>query len=350
MAQRTIDVHNHYYPKEYLDYLVTRTDKAVRAVQTGPHSYVCKYKEVVVAHIDRPGHYDLEARIADLDKAGLDVQIMSKTVPGPELLEPEAGVYWAKKINDAYAEAIQKYPGRLYSYASLPYQDVDEACKELERCSKDLGVRGIQMFSNCQGVPMHEPQFDPIFALAEQWDLPILMHPTIPLTADILDLMKIPYQLYGYTFDTTMAVISLIFQGVFQRHPKMKMIHAHLGGMAPYLVRRLEDSWKGYAKEWGLELDEMPGDTYKRQVWPDTTSFYLPAMKCCMEWVGVEHMVIGTDYAHRVGDPEGAIKSIIDLGKEMNLTPDEVDLLLGKNAEKLFNLPPANGDSGRNLA
>lgn len=341
---RTIDVHNHYYPWDYLMHLNARPGK-VRAKQTGPNSYVMYCGDVIVAHIDRPGHYDIDARIRDLDKAGMDTQIMSKTVPGPELLEPEEGVYWAKRINDAHAEAVQKYPHRLYAYAALPYQDVDAACKELERCYRDLGVKGIQMFSNVQGTPMHDPQFEPLFEMAAEYGLPILMHPTVPLTGSILDKMKIPYQLYGYTFDTTMAVISLIFHGVFSRHKKLRMIHAHLGGMVPYLVRRLRDSWKGYSKEWGLELDEYPDLIYQRQVYPDTTSFYLPAMKCCLEWVGDEHMMVGTDYAHRVGDPEGAIKSILDLGDQLRLTQDQIDNILGRNAEKLFNLPPMPGKS-----
>ena len=160
------------------------------------------------------------------------------------------------------------------------------------------------------------------------------------MTSDAMDKSRIPYQLYGYTLDSTLCVISLIFNGTFERCPDFKLIHAHLGGVAPYLVRRLQDAWKGYASEWGLELEKHPEETYRERVWADTTSFYLPAMKCCMEWLGPEHMIIGTDYAHRVGDPEGAIQSIIELGKEMDLDQDTVDLILGKNAEELFNLPP----------
>ena len=345
MNQRTVDVHNHYYPWDYLQYLVSRKGEKVRAEQTGPTSYVVRCGDVIVAHIDRRGHYDIEARIADLDAAGMDVQIMSKTIPAPELLPREEGVYWARRINDAYADACRAYPGRLYAYACLPYQDVDAACRELERCYKDLGVKGVQMFSNCDGEVMFQGKFDPIFQLAGDYGLPILIHPAIPLTAQAMKQSRIPYQLYGYTLDTTMCVISLIFNGTFQRNKSFKVIHAHLGGVAPYLVRRLKDSWKGYAKEWGLELDEHPEETYRKRVWADTTSFYLPAMKCCMEWLGPEHMVIGTDYAHRVGDPEGAIQSVLDLGKELDLERDTVDLILGANAERLFNLPPVAGRS-----
>lgn len=339
MSQRTVDVHNHFYPKDYLAYLTTLTGR-VRAKQTGPNSYVCIAGDVIVAHIDRPGHYDMAARIRDLDNAGLDTQIMSKTIPGPELLTPEDGIHWSKKINDALAVCARDNPGRIYAMATLPYQAPKEAAKELERCYKELGVKGIQMFSNCQGKPMFLPEFDDIFSMAEEYDLPILLHPTVPLTAPAMDLVKIPYQLYGYTVDSTLAVISCIFNGVFERHPKLRMIHSHLGGIAPYLVRRLNDSYKGYAKEWGLPtLSKAPDEYYKTQIWCDTCSFYLPAMRCCMDWVGAGHMMIGTDYAHRVGDPEGAIKSVRALGTAMDLPQDTVDLILGKNAEQLYKLP-----------
>jgi aminocarboxymuconate-semialdehyde decarboxylase len=343
MAQRTVDCHNHWYPPDYLAYLVSRSEPPY-ARQTGPTSYVCYAPgDVIVAHIDRAGHYDLSARIEDLDKAGLDTQIMSITIPGPEMLPTKEGIYWAKRTNDSFARAVQDYPGRFYAYAGLPWQAPDEAVKELERCHRDLGVKGIQVFSNVNGEPLFLDKFDPLWALANELDLPFLVHPTVPLTASVMDMVRIPYQLYGYTLDTSMAVISLIFNGVFQKYPNLKAVHSHLGGMVPYLVQRLKASWKGYAKEWGLELDETPDITYATRVWPDTTSFYLPAMRCALEWVGPGHLVVGTDYAHRVGDPEGAIQAVKDLGASVSLTQDKTDMMLGKNAEALFKLPPMPG-------
>lgn len=343
MAQRTVDCHNHWYPPDYLAYLVSRSEPPY-ARQTGPTSYVCYAPgDVIVAHIDRAGHYDLNARIEDLDKAGLDTQIMSITIPGPEMLPVKEGIYWAKRTNDAFARAVQDHPGRFYAYAGLPWQAPDEAVKELERCYRDLGVKGIQVFSNVNGEPLFLDKFDPLWALANELDLPFLVHPTVPLTASVMDMVRIPYQLYGYTLDTSMAVISLIFNGVFQKYANLKAVHSHLGGMVPYLVQRLRASWKGYAKEWGLELDETPDITYATRVWPDTTSFYLPAMRCALEWVGPGHLVVGTDYAHRVGDPEGAIQAVKDLGASVSLPQDKTDLMLGKNAEALFKLPPMPG-------
>ena len=340
MAQRTVDVHNHWYPKEYLDYLCGRGLKAnPHGEHDGGTHYRMWYKGACVAHIDRAGHYDLEERIKDLDAGGLDTQMLTVTIPGPETLPKKEGLYWAKKCNDHLKSAEEKYPGLLYWLASLPYQDPDEACKELER-AHDMGCRGIQVFSNFNGEPVFLEKFHGIYELANKWELPCLMHPAVPLTAKVMDMMKIPYQLWGYTLDTSMAVVSLIFQGVFEKFPNLTVIHGHLGGTVPYFVRRLQDSYKGYGKEWGVELKESPDITYKTRVYPDTTSFYLPAMKCCLEWVGPDHMCIGTDYAHRVGDPEGAIKAVKDLGEQAGLNQDEIDLILGKNLEKLFKLPP----------
>ena len=150
MAQRTVDVHNHYYPVDYLNHLLGRTGKT-RAVQTGPHSYVMKAGDVIVAHIDRPGHYDLAARIADLDKAGMDTQVVSKTVPGPEMLERDEGVYWAKRINDALAEAAKKYPHRLYAYACLPYQERRRGLQGTDALLQGARLQGHSDVLQCSG-------------------------------------------------------------------------------------------------------------------------------------------------------------------------------------------------------
>ncbi|MHB0980241.1 MAG: amidohydrolase family protein [Thermoleophilia bacterium] len=343
MSQRTVDAHNHWYPKEYLDYLCTRTESPYAVHDGGTHYRVWVSRpdgpDVCVAHIDRAGHYDLTERIKDLDAAGLDTQLLSVTIPGPETLPRDIGVEWARRCNDALAQAMEDYPGRFYFLATLPYQDPDAACEEFERCIK-MGAKGYQLFSNFNQEPVFLEKFHPIYAIANEHNLAALVHPTIPLTASVMDMMRIPYQLWGYTLDTSMAVVSLILQGVFDKFPNIKFVHGHLGGTVPYFVRRLQDSYKGYGKEWGIELSESPDEIYRKRVFPDTTSFYLPAMKCCLEWVGPGQMGIGTDYAHRVGDPEGAIKAVRDLQDQAGLTEAEVNLILGQNFETLFHLPP----------
>lgn len=330
---RTIDVHNHLYPKEWMSYLEKRTESP-RMVRTGPTSWIFYSENVPLAHVNRAGHYDPEARIEDMDKYGIDIQILSLTTPSVELVPANEGIPWARKVNDYLASVCQKYPECFNAYATLPYQDMDEAIKELDRAYKDLGVKGIMMFSNLNGKPVTSPEFYPIFAKAEEYELPILIHPAPPLTADVMKRLRLPSPLFGFTLDTTMAVIGLIFQGVLEKYPKLKLIHSHLGGVVPYMVGRIDDSFNNYYKEYGLELPRAPSEYYKRQVYVDSISYHLPAMRCCLDWLGPEHIMLGTDYAHPVGHIEEAIRYIRDMG----LSEEDTDKILGWNAARIFKL------------
>lgn len=330
---KTIDVHNHLYPRMWLDYLEQRTESP-RIKWTGPTSLVFFAGDVIMAHVDRAGHYDPEARIEDLDRYGIDVQILSLSAPGLEQIPAAQGVAWAKRINDYLAEVCHRYPGRFYAYAALPYQDMDEALKELDRAYRELGVKGITLFSNINGQPIATAEFEPLYAKAEEYGLPIFIHPTTPLTSEAMKKVRLPFQLFGFTLDTTMAVVSLIFQGVLQRYPNLNIIHPHLGGVVPYLVQRMDVSFRSYGQEWGLELPQAPSQYYQRQVYPDSVNYHLPAMRCCLDWIGADHICLGTDYAHRGGGPEQAVARIKDLG----LSPEDTDKIMGGNAARLFHL------------
>ncbi|MBA7629267.1 hypothetical protein ES703_36765 [subsurface metagenome] len=330
---RTIDVHNHLYPKEWMDYLEKSTGR-ITMKRTGPTSMVFYAEGVPFGHISRAGHYDPEARIEDMDKYGIDIQMLTLTTPSVEVVPAKEGVIWAKRVNDYLASVCQKYPKRFYACATLPYQEVGEAIRELDRAYNDLGVRGIIMFSNINGKPIVSPEFHPIYAKAEEYELPILIHPAPPLTADVMKRLRLPIPLFGFVFDTTMAVISLIFQGVLEKYPKLKLIHSHLGGVVPYMVGRIDDSFNSYSKEQGLELPKAPSEYYKGQVYVDSISYHLPAMRCCLDWLGPDHIMLGTDYAHPIGHIEQAIQDITDMG----LSEEDTDKILGRNAARIFKL------------
>ena len=330
---KTIDVHNHLYPKKWISYLEKRTESP-RMERTGPTSWVFHSENVPIAHISRAGHYDPEARIEDMDKYGIDVQVLSLTTPSVELVPSNEGGTWARKVNDYLASVCQKHPKRFYAYATLPYQNIDEAMKELDRAYKDLGVKGIMMFSNINGKPIASPEFYPVYAEAEKYELPILIHPAPPLTTDVMKTLRLPPPLFGFVLDTTMAVVSLIFQGVLEKHPKLKLVHSHLGGVVPYIVGRIDDCYSSYSKEYGFELPMAPLEYYKRQVYVDSISYHLPAMKCCLDWLGHDHIMLGTDYAHPIGHIEETIRYIRDMG----LSEEDTNKILGGNAASIFKL------------
>jgi aminocarboxymuconate-semialdehyde decarboxylase len=330
---KVIDVHNHLYPKEWIAYLEGRGGSPTM-VRTGPTSMVFYYEGVRLATINRAGHYDPEPRLKDLDEYRIDVQLISLTTPSVELIPATEGVVWAKKVNDYLASVCQKYKGRFYALATLPYQDVKASVKEMERAYKELCAKGITLFSNIQGKPIYSEEFLPIYEAAEAYDLPIFIHPAPPITTEALKKVQMPLPLFGFILDTTMAVTGLIFQGILEKFPKLKIIHAHLGGVFPYLVGRIDDSFKSYSKDYGFSLQQMPSEYYKKNVYVDAISFHLPAMKCALEFLGPDHILMGTDYAHPIGGPERVVGFIKDLG----LPEEDTEKILWKNAVKLFKL------------
>lgn len=331
---KSIDVHNHLFPKEWMDYLEKRKESP-KLERTGK-SMVFYSHDVFCSRITHAGHFDPAARIEDLDRCGIDTQILSLTVPSVEELPVEEGVKWARKINDYFAEVCQKYPGRFHAYATLPYQDADEALKELHRAYSELGAKGITIFSNVNFKPLSAPEFHPIYAKAEECGLPIFVHPAVPFTEEIMRKHKLHPGLYGFTLDTTIAVMSLIWQGILEKHPGLNIIHAHLGGMVPYLAQRADDCWRTYLErgESDMRLPLTPSEYYKRQVYPDSMSAYLPALRCCLDFVGPGHICLGTDYAHSIGNWENAVAFI----KELGLPEEDTNNILGGNAARIFNI------------
>ena len=329
--RRVIDVHNHLFSREWLDYLEKRTESP--RLERGEVITLYSH-EAVTTHIVNRGHYDPAARVRDLDEAGIDTQIVSMTIPGVEELPPDEGVAWARKINDFYAEVSQKYPGRFYTYATLPCQDVNEAVKEIDRAYRDLGVKGLSMFSNVNFKPLCSPEFLPIYAKAEEYGLPVFIHPALPFTAGIMKQHRLPAGVYGFTLDTTIAVMSLISNGVLERYPKLKIVHAHLGGVVPYLVRRMDASSRASSMELGMALSKPPSEYYKGQVYPDSISGFMPALRCCLDFVGSKHICLGTDYPHRTSN----WKQDVALLSKMGLSKGDIDDILGGNAARIFEL------------
>ena len=337
---RTVDVHNHLYPKMWMDFLEKRTDSP-RMVRTADGTRSFYFGKTIFATIRFAGHYDPAARIEDLDRCGLDCQVLSSTIPSIDFLPPREAADWASRLNDYFAEVCRTYPGRFYAYATLSYQDIDKAQKELERAYKELNAKGVLIFSNINGKPLASPEFHPIYAMAEEYGLPLFVHPTVPLINDVLKQDKhfggLASAVFGYTLDTSLAVLGLIWNGVLEKFPGLTIIHSHTGGVVPYLSGRMEELWRlqlPSEKTAGFELPHTPSDYYKNQVYPDSVSTFLPAVRCCLEYVGAKHMLLGTDYAHRMGIWDQAVGLI----KELGLSEADTDSILGENAAKLFKL------------
>jgi aminocarboxymuconate-semialdehyde decarboxylase len=334
-GKKVIDMHNHSYTKAWLDYCAKRTQDPLYE-WTGPSSGVFKVAGVIAGHVDKAGDYDVVARVADLDEHGIDTQIVTHTCPGVAEVPVKESIPWAKRINDTLAEFCQKYPGRFHFLATFPPENMDEALKEIDRAYKDLGAKGLQMYSNVNGELASSEKFYPIYERAAEYGLPVKIHPAFrPLTAEAMKQAKLPLQMYGFTLDTTMAVTAMIFQGLFEKLPKLKMVHSHLGGMTPYMMGRVDNAFHRFAKEWGIEIRRLPSETYKEHIYIDTLSLHVPAIRCASEFMGTDHLMFGTDYPHRAS---GTVADNLGILEKLGFSEAEKTKVLSENAAKLFKI------------
>ena len=332
---QVIDIHNHFYSRPWLDYLSQRVDEP-RFEWTGPTSGVAKVGAMATSHVDKPGDFDIEARVEDLDVAGIDVQVLSHTCPGVAELPVSESIEWAGKINDIFAEICRDGSGRFHFLATLPPADINEALKEMDRAHQELGAKGFQMFSSIDGVLATDPQFYPIFEKAAGFGVPVKIHPSFrPLTADAMQKAGLPLQLFGFTLDTTMVLTLMLFQGFFEKLPELKVIHSHLGGMAPYMMGRIDTAFKRYKKVVHIDASLTPSEVYRKHVYIDTLAMHVPAIRCAHEYMGIDRLLFGTDYPHRASGTVEENMAIID---EMGFTQEEKEKVLSKNAIRLFNL------------
>jgi len=297
---------------------------------------VAKVGAIATSHVDKPGDFDIQARVEDLDVAGIDVQVLSHTCPGVAELPVSESIEWAGKINDIFAEICRDGSGRFHFLATLPPADIDEALKEMDRAYQELGTKGFQMFSSINGVLATDPQFYPIFEKAAGFGVPVKIHPSFrPLTTDAMQKAGLPLQLFGFTLDTTMVLTLMLFQGFFEKLPGLKVIHSHLGGMAPYMMGRIDTAFKRYKKVVQIDASRTPSEVYREHVYVDTLAMHVPAIRCAYEYMGIDRLLFGTDYPHRAS---GTVEDNMAILDKVGFTENEKEKVLSGNAKTLFNL------------
>ena len=246
----------------------------------------------------------------------------------PCMLAPDLAIKGAQAINDAIAEMIQQHPDRFAGLASLPWQDVDATIDEMDR-AHNLGFRGVILYSHIGGRPVDCPAFDPIYNHAQTKELPIVLHPTVPTWGEaIKDHSMIP--MMGLQVDTSFALLRLILGGVLERHPRLKVVMPHVGGVLPYMMGRIEHQTEVMGR--GREHIKQPPSTYMRGIYLDTVSPSAQALRYAYEFSGPEHLVFGTD--HPWVDPQ----LFVTLVEEMDIPDSEKTQIFGGNAAELFGL------------
>src|SRR5881397_342862 len=301
---RIVDVHNHFYPPEYLDAL--RSGKSVVRVTTdskgNPHIHYPGDYNVAVA-----GHRDIAYRQGVLEKEGVDTQVISLTTPGTHVESPQYAAKLASLVNDAFAKIIAERGPRFAALATLPLNDPAASVKELQRAMDELHFPGAMLFSNVNGIALADQRFWPLYELADAKGAVLHIHPTSPVGVEAMtEYWLMP--LVGFLMDNTLAAAHLVFSGVAERFPRIKWVLSHLGGAIPYLAERLDRGYEAFA-ECRRNIDRPPSE-YLRRFYFDTVNFDPAALRLAIEFTGIDHILAGSDYPHQIGSLEKMLASI----------------------------------------
>jgi len=290
--------------------------------------------------------FDLDERFREMDQFGDYRQIIS--LPNPpieEIAKGDVGLRLARIGNDAMAELCARHRDRFPAFvAAVSLTDVDGSITEARRAVKDLGARGIQIFTNVAGRPLDEAEYRPVFAALAELDLPIWLHPA--RTAAMTDYpaeAKSRFEMwwcFGWPYDTSVAMSRLVFSGLFDRHPGIKIVTHHCGGMIPFFDGRVgagldvlgsRTSDEDYSNI--LPSLKRPHLDYFRDFYADTAMFggkY--GIACGFEFFGADRIVFATD------TPLGPIAPTLEVIDRLALDPKEQRKVFSGNAEKLLNM------------
>ncbi len=320
-----IDVHNHYYPPEFIEALRSGTSALKVSDDAAGNPVLSSPGDVNIAV---RGHRDIGYRQEVLDREGVDRQLISLTTPGTLLETPERSVALARLVNDALAAVMATRGNRFTALATLPLNDPSASVVEFDRVMA-LGFKGCMVFGNVNGTPLADRRFWPLWERASNAGAVIYIHPTFPLGVEAMqDYWLMP--LVGFLFDTTLAAAHLVFAGVTERFPGIRWVLGHLGGTIPYLVERLDRGYRNFT-ECRTDLSTLPSEQLKRFYY-DTVNFDPKALRLAVDFAGADQILAGSDYPHLIGSIPRMLESVRGPG----FSAEEQAKILGGNAARLL--------------
>src|SRR5687768_11672561 len=325
---RVVDVHNHFYPPEYLDAL--RSGGSVVHVTTDRDGnpllhYPGDYNVAV------RGHRDIDYRQEVLEREGVAMQILTPTTPGTHVESHARAVELARLVNDAFARIVADRAPRFRALATLPLNDPRASVTELRRAVEELRLPGVMLFSNVNGVALSDERFWPLYEAADGLGAVLHIHPTSPVGVEAMtEYWLMP--LVGFPFDTTLAAAKLVFSGVAERYPRIRWVLSHLGGAIPYLAERLDRGHRAF-RECRTHIGRPPSE-YLKTWYYDTVNFDARSLALAIEFAGARQVLAGSDYPHLIGSVSGMLASI----EGLDVPAAEKRAILGENAGELMRL------------
>ncbi|MEY8097182.1 amidohydrolase family protein [Falsihalocynthiibacter sp. S25ZX9] len=326
-----IDIYTHIFPQPYFDALIRET--------AGLGSLGERMKGV-------PSVIDLDVRFRQMDKVGAYRQVISLPAPTlEEVAEPALAQRLARLANDGLADLVARHNDRFPAFvASVALNDIDGAVAEAQRAVTELGAKGIQIHTNMCGRPLDDPEFLPIFDVAAELGVPIWLHPTRSAAmSDYAAEKKSRFEMwwcFGWPYETSIAMARLVFSGLFDRHPDLRIITHHLGGMIPYFDGRI-----GYGMEMlgsrtpdedysqVLSALKRPHLEYFREFYGDTALMGgTSGLHAGLKFFGADQVVFATD------TPFAPIKATFDAIDALDLSDANRRKIFSGNAGRLLGL------------
>ncbi len=289
----------------------------------------------------RPKLIDPQERLKDMDKMGIAIQAIS---PGPNQFyywtDGELGAKLARMQNDRVAQIVRSRPDRFVGMGTLPLQDTQKAVQELERIVKELGLHAVEISSNVAGADFDAPRFEPFWAKVQELDVLVFVHPVGFTDAERLKDYYLN-NVIGQPLEEAVFVSRLIFGGVLERYPDLKIVVGHGGGYLPFYPGRMDHAYK-VRPESKPHITRPPSE-YLKKLYFDSIVYQEPSLENLVRFAGSDHVLLGTDYPFDMGeaDPVGFINQL------KSVSPAARTQILGGNAVRLLKIKAGEPSGSR---
>jgi len=334
MKHTAIDIHTHVEFTGTFDILKKRyAEEEIfnRLVASVSGRRSAELNQGIVASI-RDALRDPQKKIRDMDEKGIGLDVLSSTPFGFFYeVEDDLAVELARFQNDQLSEWMKKYPDRFAAMATLPLQVPGKALKELERAIKTLGLRGVEIGSHVSNRELGDEAFWPIYKALEDLDVPIFIHPHHVAGLNRLQDFYLS-NLIGNPLDTTIAAAQLIFSGVLEKYPGLKIILAHGGGQFPFIMGRIEHGYE--VRPEPKEKVHQPPRAFLKNFYFDTITHNPDALRYLIAFAGSDHILLGSDYPYDMGDSN----PVQTVSKLSGIKAGDRRKIMRENAIALFGL------------
>jgi predicted TIM-barrel fold metal-dependent hydrolase len=320
-----IDAHTHYLPSTLIDVLERRD--APPRITRGDRGKVLEYGRGYAERI-LPQMGDADQMLDVMDQDGIAMGVVSINQPGVIGLPVPDAIAVAREMNDELGDLARRSSGRVVGLGALPMQTPRQAAAELERIMSQ-GFVGAIVCSNVAGRYLDEAEYDVVFAAADALGATVFVHPILPVAASAFRDTSLLTTL-GFLVDTTTAVVQLVANGIYDRHPNLKLYLGHAGSLIPQIIGRL-DAEVERRSDGRARLENAPSE-YLKRIYTDTVSGWAPALRSAIELVGPGNVMHGTDYPFW---ERSRSRQVMD---EVGADPDVLRMMAYENADRLFGL------------